>query len=134
MSTTMGITTVTPAPQTFWDKLKAILPAIEMAGNIALIASGVGAPFEPLVAALEGATMPLIQAIGAPQTITSTLMTLYATMIGVLTALKSIQGLPVALLAEIEGYLTAAQNATAAYVQAESGFNPALYSPVTPIV
>ena len=130
----MSTIPVTPAPQTFWDKLKAILPAIEMAGNIALIASGVGAPFEPLVAALEGATMPLIQSIGAPQTITSTLMTLYATMIGVLTALKSIQGLPVALLAEIDGYIVSAQNATAAYVQAESGFNPALYTPVSPIV
>ena len=56
-------------------------------------------------------------------------MTVYATIIGVLTTLKATPGLPAATLAEIEGYITAAQNGTAAYIEAESGFNPALYSP-----
>ncbi len=96
-------------------------PAIEMAGNVALLASGVGAGFEPLVANLENAVNPLLQSVGTAQPITSTLMTVYATIIGVLTTLKSTPGLPAATLAQIDEYITAAQSATAAYVQAESG-------------
>ena len=127
-------TTPTPAPATtFWQKLKLILPALEMAGNVALLASGVGAPFEPLVAGLENAANPLLQSIGTQSTITSELMTVYATIIGVLTTLKATPGLPAATLAEIDGYVTAAQNGTAAYIQAEAGYNPAAYTPVTPI-
>ena len=104
-----------------------------MAGNVALLATGVGAGFEPLVANLENAVNPLLQSVGTAQPITSTLMTVYATIIGVLTTLKSTPGLPAATLAQIDEYITAAQSATAAYVQAESGFNPANYAPVTPI-
>ena len=127
-------TTPTPAPATtFWQKLKVILPALEMAGNVALLASGVGAPFESLVAGLENAANPLLQSIGTQVTITSELMTVYATIIGVLTTLKATPGLPAATLAEIDGYVTAAQNGTAAYIQAEAGYNPAAYTPVTPI-
>jgi hypothetical protein len=47
--------------------------------------------------------------------------------------LKATPGLPQAELAQIDGYLIAAQAGTAAYIQAESGFNPANYAPVTPI-
>lgn len=127
-------TTPTPAATTsFWQKLKQILPAIEMAGNVALLASGIGAGFEPLVAGLEGALNPLLQSIGSPQTVSNTLMNVYATIIAVLTTLKQTPGLPAATLSEIEAYITAAQNATAAYVQAQTGFNPANYTPVTPI-
>ncbi len=127
-------TTPTPVPATtFWQKLKVILPALEMAGNVALLASGVGAPFEPLVAGLENAANPLLQSIGTQATISSELMTIYATIIGVLTTLKATPGLPAATIAEIDGYIVGAQNGTAAYIQAESGFNPALYTPVTPI-
>ena len=126
-------TTPIPAPTTFWQKLKTILPAIEMAGNVALLASGVGAGFEPLVASLETAVNPLIQSIGTPQTVTSDLMNVYATIIGVLTTLKAVPGLPAATLSEINGYIMAAENGTAAYTQAQSGYNPANYQPVVPI-
>ena len=122
-----------PAPNTFWSTLKSWLPAIEMAGNVALLASGIGAGFEPLVAGLENAANPLLQSIGTAQPVTSTILTLYATIIGVLTTLQAVPGLPAATLAEIAAYITAAQAGTAAYVQAESGFNPANYAPVTPI-
>ncbi len=126
-------TTPTPVVSTFWDKLKLILPAIEMAGNVALLASGVGAPFEPLVAGLENAANPLLQSIGTQTTITSELMTIYATIIGVLTTLKAVPGLPASTLAEIDGYITAAQNGTAVYIQAENGFDATAYTPVQPI-
>jgi hypothetical protein len=104
-----------------------------MAGNVALLASGIGAGFEPLVAGLENAVNPLLQSIGASQPITNTLLTLYATIIGVLTTLAQTPGLPTATLAQIQAYITAAQAGTAAYVQAEAGFNPANYQPVSPI-
>ena len=57
----------------------------------------------------------------------------YATIIGILTTLKQTPGLPAATLAEVDGYITAAQSGTAAYLQAQSGYNPANYTPVTPI-
>ena len=118
---------------TFWDKLKPLLPAIELAGNVALMATGFGAAFVPLVTQLENAVNPALQAIGTASTPQNAIMTIYATIIGVLTVLKSTPGLPQAELAQIDGYLTAAQAGTAAYIQAESGFNPANYTPVTPI-
>lgn len=127
-------TTPVPAPATgFWAKLKVLLPAIEMAGNVALLASGVGAPFEPLVAQLENATNPLLQSVGSGNTTQQEIMVFYSTAIGVLTAMKGVAGLPAATLAEINGYILAAENGTAAYVQAQSGFNAAAYTPVTPI-
>ena len=129
----MSTTTVTPAPSGFWANLKALLPVIEQAGNVALLATGVGAPFEPLVAGLESAVNPLLQSIGTKPTVDSEILTVYATMIGILTTLKATPGLPAATLTEIDGYITAAQNGTATYIQAQSGYNPALYTPVTPI-
>lgn len=123
----------TPAPTGFWATLKTLLPAIEMAGDVALLASGVGAGIEPLVAGLEQATLPLIQSIGTTQATSTTLATFYGTAIGVLTTLKAVPGLPAATLAEIDGYIVAAEAGTAQYVQAQSGFNPANYAPVQPI-
>ena len=128
----MSTTSVTPAPMSFWQKLKQILPAIEMAGNVVLLATPF-AGFEPLIAGLEGATQSLVQSIGTTQTPASLLMSLYGSMIGVLTILKAQPNLPAATLAEIDAYLIAAEAATAAWVQAESGFNPSLYTPVAPI-
>jgi len=121
------------ATTNFWTTLKSWLPAIEMAGNVALLASGIGAGFEPLVAQLENSVNPLLQTIGTNQPVTTTLLTVYATAIGVLTTLENTPGLPAATLAQVQEYITAAQAATAAYIQAESGFNPANYAPVTPI-
>ena len=130
----MSTTTVVPAATGFWANFKNILPAIELAGNVAisLLVPG-GVALAPLLSGLENAVNPLIQSIGTKASVSSEIMTVYATIIGVLTTLKATPGLPAATLAEIEGYITAAQNGTAAYIEAESGFNPALYSPVTPI-
>jgi hypothetical protein len=127
------MSTTPSALSTFWSKLKQFLPAIELAGNVALLATGIGAGVEPLVASLEQAVNPLLQSIGTQQPISSTIMTVYATIIGVLTTLKATPGLPAATLSQIDGYIIAAQDGTAGYLQAESGFNPANYMPVTPI-
>lgn len=118
---------------TFWDKLKPLLPAIELAGNVALMATGFGAAFVPLVTQLENAVNPALQSIGTATTAQSAIMTIYATIIGVLTVLRSTPGLPQAELAQIDSYLTAAQAGTAGYIAAESGFDPANYAPVQPI-
>lgn len=115
----------------FLDTLKKYMPLIDLAVNTGLLASGVGAPFEPLAAGIESAINPLLQLVGtAPANV---VMNVYATIIGVLTTLKAVPGLPAATLSTIDGYLTAAEAGTAAYIQAQSGFNPANYQPVTPI-
>ena len=129
----MSTTPVTTQSTGFWAHLKQLLPAIELAGNVALMATGFGAPFVPLIQQLENAVNPAIQSIGNPQTASSTLMTIYATIIGVLTVLKATPGLPAAELAQIDAYVTAAQAGTSGYVTAQSGFVAANYTPVTPI-
>ena len=131
----MSTTPTTPAPSagtTFWTNLKSLLPALELAGNVALLSTG-AAGTEPLVASLEQSVNPAIQAIGSPSSTSSTVMLIYATIIGVLTTLKAQPGLPAETLAQIEGYITAAQAGTAGYLQAQSGFDPAAYAPVEPI-
>ena len=130
MSTT-PVQPSTSASTGFWAKLKTLLPAIEMAGNVALLATGVGAPFEPLVASLEAAVNPALQSIGTPQTASTTIMTIYATIIGILTTLKATPGLPADVIAQIDAYVTAAQAGTAGYLQAASGYNPQNYGPVS---
>jgi hypothetical protein len=117
----------------FWETLKPLLPAIELAGNVALMATGFGAPFVPLIQQLENAVNPALQSIGTAQSAQSAIMTIYATIIGVLTVLKATPGLPQAELAQIDAYLIAAQAGTAGYITAESGFVASNYSPVTPI-
>ncbi len=119
---------------TFWTNFKQWIPAIELAGNVALTLTGYGAAFVPLVTQIENAVNPALQSIGTAQSSQGLIMTIYATIIGVLTILKSTPNLPAALIAQIEGWVTAAEAGTAGYIQAESGFNPSLYTPVTPIV
>lgn len=129
-------TVPTPIPATgsrgFWAHLKALLPAIEQATNVALMLTPL-AGFEPLIAGLESAVTPAIQSIGSGQTVPATIMSVYAATIGVLETLKATPGLPAATLAEVESYITASQAGVAGYMQAQSGFNPANYTPVTPI-
>lgn len=127
-------TTPVPAPSvSFWSKLKPLLPVIEQAVNVGLLASGFGAPFEPLIAGLESSTQSLVQSIGTKESVETEVMAVYGASIGVLTTLKQTPGLPAATLAEVDGYILSAEQGTAAYIQAESGFNPANYTPVTPI-
>lgn len=126
-------TTPVPAPSGFWSTFKTLLPAIEMAGNIALLASGVGAGFEPLIAGLEQATQPLIQSLGTKQPAPTEMLTFYGAAIGVLTTLKSLPGVPASTLTEIDDYLIAAEAGTGMYFQAQHGFDAANYQPVQPI-
>ena len=126
-------TTPTPQPTGFWAELKSLLPAIEMAGNVALLASGVGAGVEPMVAALENATQPLVQSLGTKQPAATEMYTFYSTAIGILTTIKTLPGVPAATVTEIDGYLAAAQAGTGAYFAAQQGFSVANYTPVTPI-
>lgn len=116
----------------FLDNLKKYLPLIELAANAGLLASGVGAPFEPLAAGIEQAINPLIQNIGTSTT-ANIVLAVYAAIIGVMTTLENTPGLPQATIDQAKAYIIAAQNGTATYVQSASGFNPANYAPVTPI-
>ena len=125
-------TTPVPAPTGFdW---KTLLSVIEVAGNTAVgILIPGGAAFAPLLAALENSLNPLLQSIGTKPSVTSEIMTVYGTLIGILTTLQQVPGLPAATLAKVNEYLTAAQNGTASYLAASQGFNPAMFTPVTPI-
>ena len=127
-------TTPTPTPTGFWASLKSLLPAIELAGNVAvtLLVPG-GAALAPLLSGLENAVNPLLQSIGTKPAVSSEILTVYATIIGILTTLQATPGLPAATLVQINGYITAAQAGTAGYIQAESGFVAGNYAPVTPI-
>ena len=132
----MSTTPVTPivTPTGFWATLKGLLSPIELAANVAISLLVPGGPaLATLLASLEGAVNPLLQAIGTQPSVAAETMNVYATIIGVLTALKETPGLPAATLTLINGYVIAAENGTAAYLQAETGYNPASYTPVTPI-
>ena len=122
------------SPSTGFD-WKSLISVIELAGNTALsILIPGGAAFAPLLAGLEAAVNPLLQSIGTKPSVSVEIMNVYATIIGILTTLKQTPGLPAATLAKIDEYVTAAQNGTAAYLQASQGFNPANYAPVAAIV
>lgn len=113
---------------------KSLMSVVELAGNVAvgILVPG-GAAFVPLISGLENALNPLLQSIGTKPSVSAEVMTVYGTIIGILTTLKQTPGLPADTLAKVDEYLIAAQNGTAAYLQASQGFNPANYAPVTPI-
>lgn len=127
----MSTSPVVPSTGFDW---KSLISVIELAGNtaISILIPG-GAAFAPLLAGLEGAVNPLLQSIGTKPSASVEIMNVYATIIGILTTLKQTPGLPAETLAKIDEYVTAAQNGTAAYLQASQGYNPANYSPVTAI-
>jgi hypothetical protein len=118
----------------FWETLKPLLPAIEMASNLAVSVLVPGGPaWAALLTQLENAVNPAIQNIGTAQSAQSTLMTIYGTIIGIVTVLKATPNLPADKLAQIDAFLVAAQAGTAGYIAAESGFVASNYAPVTPI-
>lgn len=123
-----------PAPSTGFD-WKSLINVVELAGNTALtfLIPG-GAAVAALAASLENAINPLLQSIGTKPSVATEILTVYATIIGILTTLKAQPGLPATELATIDAYMISAQNGTATYIQAQSGYNPANYTPVTPIV
>lgn len=113
---------------------QSLLPVIELGANVStsLLIPG-GAAFVPLETALENAINPLLLSIGTKQTVTTEVGNFYATVIGILTTLQQVPGLPAETLAKVNEYLIAAQNGTAAYLAAQGGFNPAQFAPVAPI-
>ena len=130
----MSTTPVTPTPTGFWSTLKGLISPIELAANVAisLLVPG-GAALSALLGKLEDAVNPLVQSIGTNPPAATEIMNFYATTIGVLTALKSTPNLPAATITLIDGYVIAAEQGTASYLKAESGFDPTQYQPVTPI-
>ena len=123
-----------PVPTSTGFDWKSLINVIELAGNTALtILIPGGAAFAPLAAALEGAINPLLQSIGTKASVSSEIMTVYGTLIGILTVLKNTPGLPAATLAKVDEYLLAAQNGTSSYLLASKGFDPSQFAPVAPI-
>ncbi len=109
----------------FWETLKPLIPAIELAGNVALMMTGMGAAVVPLLTALENAVNPAIQAIGTSQSVAGSVTLIYGAIIGVLETLKLTPNLPAATIAQIEGYIVAAHEGLGGYFKAQSGFDPA---------
>lgn len=127
----MSTTPVIPAPTFDW---KSLLSVIELAANTAigvLIPGGVA--WAPLLASLENSVNPLLQTIGTKPSVSSEIMTVYGTVIGILTTLKAQPNLPSATLTLIDQYLIAAQNGTSSYLLTSQGFDPSQFQPVTPI-
>lgn len=122
----------TPAPSGFdW---KSLINVIELAGNVAInVLIPGGAAFAPLLASLEQAVNPLLLSIGTKASVSSEIMTIYGTLIGILTVLKNTPGLPADVLAKVDAYMIAAQNGTGSYLLASKGFDPAMFQPVAPI-
>lgn len=129
----MSTTPTVPTPSTGFD-WKSLLGVVELAGNtaVSILIPG-GAAYAPLLASLESSVNPLLQSIGTKPSSSSEIMTAYGTIIGILTTLKGLPGLPADTLAKIDAYMIAAQNGTAAYLQASQGYDASLFAPVTPI-
>lgn len=117
----------------------AIIALIELGLNTVLSvlkAQGVtGTDYSTFAAQLESALGPLLALIGKPggNPPSSIVLAALGTFIGVLNTLQQDTKLPADQLAKIKEYMTAAQNATSAYLKAGNGFDPSAYTPVTPI-
>lgn len=114
-----------------------LLPLFELAANTTLsVLSAEGitpANTGTLAAALETAINPLITSIQNKSATTVDVMAGYAAMIGVLNALKQNTGLDAATTAKITEYLSAAQDATTAFLLASKGLDLTKLTQVTPI-
>ena len=118
----------------------ALLPLIELGINVLLstlkTAGVTGTDYSTLATSLEAALAPLLGLLGGSTTATASNVILAAlgTFIGVIGTLKQNPKLPADLLAKLDEYMLAAQNATTAYIAAGSkGYDPAQLSPVAPI-
>jgi hypothetical protein len=121
-----------PQPSTSFD-WHTLIPIFELAGNTAAILIPGGVAFAPLLAQLEQAFNPLLMSIGTKQSTQTTILAVYGAIIGVLSALQQTGKLAPDVAAKVAAYLDAAQKAVSGYMQAQSGFNPANYTPVEPI-
>jgi hypothetical protein len=116
---------------------KSLIPVFETAGNIAELAIPGGAALIPLTQAAESAINPIIAKIGTAQSaadVTAEVMSFYGTALAALLLIQQKGGLDAATSAKIQEYIQAAQAGMTAWLQAQAGFNPANYAPVTPIV
>lgn len=117
--------------------ITAIIALIQLGVNTLLSvlkSSGVTKQdYSQLSASLGAAITPLFGLIGQQNAPTTVVLASLGSFIGVLNTLKGQAGLPQGIIDEINEYLTAAQNATSAYVKAGEGFDASNYTPVTPI-
>jgi hypothetical protein len=98
------------------------------------------ADYSQLSSTLERAFVPLISMIpgwikggASAPTAVNDVLAAYATVIGVLNALKSQPGLPAPLLVKIEEYIAGAQDGTMQFVVASKGFDLGQFAPVAPM-
>ena len=128
----MATTPVSVSTSSFnWQSL---IPLLELAGNtvVAILVPG-GPVLVPLIAALENSINPLLLGIGQKQNVANDVMAAYGTLVAVLNIVKQTTGVSPAILAKVEEYLAAVQNAMAAFVKAGQGYDPTLYGTVVPI-
>ncbi len=112
---------------------KTVIQVIEVAGNIAELA--VAPELIPLTSAAEVALNPIFFKLGSGSVDVQTeVMAFYATAITALSLIKAKGALDAATSAKIDEYLAATQEAMKAYFVAGQGFDPSLYTAVTPIV
>lgn len=131
----MATTPVVPAATGF----EQYLPAIEQGINIALLAltsTGVvpGGPLAlQLASPLENALNTLIASIKSHAVNASTYLSVLGAEIDALNALKAVPGVPADTLTKINEYTIGVEGAIAEYMAAQKGYDPSLYTPVTPI-
>ena len=115
---------------------KSLLPIIATMGNIAELADPGGAAFVPLTQAAEAALFPLLANIGTGKAvdIQSETMAFYATAIAGWNLAKTKAGLDAATLAKIDQNIASTTDSLNAYFKAGVQFDPAEFTPVTPIV
>lgn len=115
----------------------SFLPLIQLLVNTGLTVAGqygaIPTSAAGLATSLENALVPLWTALGNKNATTTDIEAALGAAVGVLTALKEQTGLDPVVLAKVNEYLGASQDALAAGVTASQGFNAANYAPVTPI-
>lgn len=113
---------------------KTLIAPIEMGIEIAssVLIPG-GAVFAPLEAQLFTSFNSLLQSIGTKPDLTTESVAIYGTIIAALNIAKTAKGLDEATVTKINAYIDAAMDAMTNYVKAGTGFDPSLYTPVTPI-
>jgi hypothetical protein len=121
----------------------AIFQLITLMVNVALQIPAVQkvtkGDYSQLALALEGAITPLFNLFkgmigGGPQPAASdAILAGYATALGVLNALRKQPGLPQELIAKLDEYALGGQDAITGYLAASKGFDPTLFTPVSPM-
>lgn len=117
--------------------MTGLIPLIQLIVNVGLLIAGssgvIPANSAALAAALEAAAAPLLTALTSGGTATSQeIMAGFATVIGVLTALKNQTNLDPAILARVNQYTASSEAGVAGFLTSGKGFDPANYAAVPP--